>query len=259
MSDTLVRMDPAFADLLRDALQEQVERTQPRSSRRRLWIIGSSLGVIVLGGAGAAAAGLLVQPGGTITAQLGDPVETTGSGTQAIELGAIPEGATGISIDFSCADAGHFGFGVGGASMTCNAEDAGGRTGQAWGNLPLSTLQGTVLTITATDDARWSLTVSYVNETISEWSTNSDGQTYGVMNQNGDPDLVLVVATNGREGYVRSDDLADADGSTAAESFTSPEEALEWQESMQGARIELPVYESDGRTIVGVFVIEYPE
>lgn len=63
---------------------------------------------------------------------------------------------------------------------------------------------------------------------------------------------------DGDGAVLKAADLADANGTTAAESFSSPGDALEWQESMR-ACASRSRYERDGRTIIGVFVVEYPK
>jgi len=72
---------------------------------------------------------------------------------------------------------------------------------------------------------------------------NRYGQTYG-------PDfleanLVAVISDEGYEGYIYREDLNPPD-------FTSPEEALKWQES-RPEYIIIPVYKSDGKTVIGSF------
>lgn len=63
-------------------------------------------------------------------------------------------------------------------------------------------------------------------------------------------------ATNGRDdGYVKRADLEAADGTAAAEHFKSPEGSLRWQEENEGKTVSLPVYEEDGRTAIGTFVV----
>ena len=255
MNSPTVQMDAGFAVRLRDALEEEVTLSRPTRRRRRVGVIVAALSAVALGGAGAATASLLAQPGAPITTELDSTVETSGSGSQTIELGEPPEGATGVALDFSCEDPGSFTFGAGGAGMTCSVEDVGSGSGRAWGNLPLGVFDGTGFTVGAPEGARWNVALTYVNETVTEWSTNEDGDTFGVINQEGEPDLIAVIATNGAEGYVRAEDLAAADGS--ALDFASPDEALEWQESMRGQTVEIPVYLSDGRTMIGVFAIGY--
>jgi hypothetical protein len=54
---------------------------------------------------------------------------------------------------------------------------------------------------------------------------------------------------------VYAEELNEANGSTASESFTSPADALAWQETRKGKTYSVPVYESDGTTTIGEFVI----
>jgi len=75
-------------------------------------------------------------------------------------------------------------------------------------------------------------------------------------NPNGIPDLIAVVATNGLQGYVHRAELEEADGTAAAREFTSPEDAIRWQEERAGKTFTVPVYEADGTTQIGEFVIE---
>jgi hypothetical protein len=84
------------------------------------------------------------------------------------------------------------------------------------------------------------------------YPVNQAGQTYG--GNSGDygkgfvgPDLVLAEATNGAIGYVLEADLQGPDHRT-------PEEALQWQ-SQQKQDQSIPVYEKDGTTIIGEFIM----
>lgn len=87
------------------------------------------------------------------------------------------------------------------------------------------------------------------------YPTNESGMTFGsallATTPAEEPDLILVIATNGREGYAKKSDLAVAEGT----GFSSPEEALAWQEANVDASFKVPVYESDGQTLIGVFVV----
>ncbi len=62
--------------------------------------------------------------------------------------------------------------------------------------------------------------------------------------------MVLVEATNGKLGYVYHDELL---GPT----FTSPQEAVEYsrEQAEKGEGRVLDVYETDGETIIGEFVL----
>lgn len=82
---------------------------------------------------------------------------------------------------------------------------------------------------------------------------NASGLTFGsAADANSparEPDLIRAKGTNGKTGYVLKEELDVANGS----SFTSPEEALAWQESIEGKRIVVPVYAVDGETVIGEF------
>lgn len=80
---------------------------------------------------------------------------------------------------------------------------------------------------------------------------NVRGETYGpeIYAENPDqaPDLILAVATNGREGYVRKVDLRGPQPRTLADVAAIDESA--------GRGRDIPVYESDGTTVIGTFHI----
>ncbi|MDE8701946.1 hypothetical protein PZH32_03110 [Adlercreutzia equolifaciens] len=69
-----------------------------------------------------------------------------------------------------------------------------------------------------------------VSEETTEYQMNENGLTYGTCVEAGLsaelPDLVLVVATNGKEGYVYRDELEKAEGASAS----TPEEAVRMTE-----------------------------
>lgn len=92
------------------------------------------------------------------------------------------------------------------------------------------------------------------------YPTNDAGETYGsaadAPTPEDEPDLIKVMATNGKIGYARSIDLDRASGVLVA----NPEEALAWTEDAQeraasGEEVSVPVYEVDGKTVIGKFVI----
>jgi len=93
------------------------------------------------------------------------------------------------------------------------------------------------------------------------YAVNTNGDTYGSAADSdapgNEPDLIRAVATNGKEGYVKKTELEEADGTAASRGFTSPEDALRWQEANRGDRY-VPVYEVDGETVIGEFLIARP-
>ncbi len=92
------------------------------------------------------------------------------------------------------------------------------------------------------------------------YPTNGDGLTYGSAAQanapDAEPDLIAVVADNGKEGYVLKHDLDEADGTAAAATFTSPDQALAWQANrLKQGSVDVPVYLADGTTQIGMFTV----
>lgn len=86
----------------------------------------------------------------------------------------------------------------------------------------------TSITITAERGTAWSATAQYATSTATEWGINANGQTFGIPNINGVPDLTPARASNGEVEYVYSVELT----TTENEGFISADE-------------------SDGTTIVG--------
>jgi hypothetical protein len=108
------------------------------------------------------------------------------------------------------------------------------------------------VTITAGANHSWTLQATYVNQVITPWGTNANGQTYGASNQNGIPDLVAVVIDKGTvHGYVKASDLSCAESGDVK----SPAEALIWDTESRNRNISIPVYESDGTTVIGTFIM----
>lgn len=234
-----VKMDERFASSLRAALVEHVQ-TAPARRRRTRWslALGGVLGALIVGGGVAAAAGVLPFPGTEVVTPLASAVTVTGSGTQTVELGAAPVGATVISISLTCLTEGRF-FTADGANMECSAAEAGGQT-MGW-KLPVQPgLQSTV--IRAGTNQRWRLVAAYSSVTTSAWGVNRDGHTYGIANEKGIPDLLAVIATNGRNGYVYSRDLQ------------VPTPTSLQTGAPTSKPIVLPVYTSDGHTTIGEFI-----
>lgn len=174
-----------------------------------------------------------------------------------MELGPAPEGTTGIAMELTCLTPGRFELGAGGASLSCTAADVNAAAitrPTTWGVLDRLPGQNS-LTIRTEPENRWRLTAKYVNQETTAWGHNVEGDTYGVQNENGTPDLVAVMATNGRSGYAYRTDLEEADGTAAGKTFKSPQDALDWQEARQGKSFSVPVYDIDGKTVIGEFVI----
>ena len=252
---TTREMDPVFASALREALIANVERT-PRLRRRWRWRLGIGVcaGSVFVGGGVALAAGVFSPPGAPLDTQLGNIIVVTRTGSATIDIGPAPATATNVSLTLTCLSVGTFDF-PDGSSMTCSPplSSAAGSFGQSTGVIPLQPGQHTV-TIDTSANASWRLQAVYVNRVTTSWGTNASGQTYGVTNQNGTPDLVAVSIDQGKvQGYVKASDINCASGNYVVH---SPAQALAWDAASKNRNISIPVYESDGRTVIGVFVID---
>lgn len=244
-----LRVDERFSNALEAELVSRVQESGPARTRRqaRLWLSGGLLaGTGLLGGIGAATAGLFTLPGGENTTALASPSTTVHTGTATVELGEAPEGTTGIAMELSCLTAGRFEWPDGAASI-CSAADAASPTA-GWSGYTLSLAPGQhSVTIKTEPESRWMLTAKYVKQERTEWGINAKGETYGVESpEKGTPDLIAVTASNGVSGYTYAKDLYG--GPTP----TSPEDAVKNFSTPRPPR-EVPVYLSDGQTKVGIF------
>jgi len=228
-----------YTAALRTALVEHVVRTAPATRRRRVLrrlSVGTGA-LVVLGGAGAAAAHLDLLPGTERVDRLAEPVVVTATGDHVIELGPVPAGATHVDVEVRCHDDGTFWF-PGGAGGTCTDGEVTGYAVPADRSIAITTSPG----------LRWTGVATYTRHEPTDVAVNGNGDTYGSAGSGAAPDLVAAEATNGREGYVYARDLA---GYTP----TSPADAARWQEEHGHATRVVPVYLSDGETVVGQFEI----
>jgi hypothetical protein len=248
-----LEMDPVFTASLREALIANAV-TAPRARRRWRWRVGAGMIVSLTLAAGgvALATGLFSQPGAPINTQLGSIVTVTRTGTAAINIGPQPTGTTDISLKLTCLTAGSFVF-PNGSSMTCSAADLSRPSAERTASevVPISTGVD-VLTIKTSSNATWTLQANYVNQVSTAWGVNASGETFGVPNQKGTPDLVAVFVANPNvHGYVKESQLNCAAGGDVS----SPAEAVEWDKVSQNLNVTIPVYESDGVTVIGAFTV----
>lgn len=83
-----------------------------------------------------------------------------------------------------------------------------------------------------------------------DFPVNASGETYGsAAGAAKDPDLIRASGDIGVEGYIRASDL---NGPV----FSSPEEAVAHQEAHNTLdERQIPLYASDGRTVLGMFTV----
>ncbi len=253
-------LDPVYASALRQAVVDHVATTPARSSPsglvRHRWhgltrrATAGIAAVAAIACAGTAAYALsVILPGGTQTTTLASPVTVVRSGTATVELGVRPAGVTSVAVEVSCLTAGRIDW-PDSSGMVCSADDAASAGSPATNVLSLADGQHS-LTFTASPEVTWRLTATYATSTETAWKINDKGETYGVVNSHGEPTLIAVVATNGQQGYTYGTDLANAGGPPP----TSPDEAVARSKANQGKTFSVPVYESDGRTQIGVFTV----
>jgi len=91
--------------------------------------------------------------------------------------------------------------------------------------------------------------------TPTKWPKNASGVTYGAsgraVSPEDEPDLISVVASNGKTGYVYKTDLEEP-------SPSSPAAAVARQNARAKAGYKhppIPVYEVDGITQIGEFIV----
>ncbi|MBS2939660.1 hypothetical protein KDN32_18120 [Nocardioides sp. J2M5] len=190
-------------------------------------------------------------PGATTAVPLGDAVVVTRTGTSTVELGPRPTGATAARVSVACLTAGRIAY-PDGSSVECDGPASDAEVADpATNNYAIVDLPAgrTSLTFTARDGVGWKVVAAWVRTETSEWGVNAKGETYGVQRDGRSPDLLAVVTTDGRQGYAYVEEL---DGGPPP---TSPADALAQQEADAGVRRSVPVYESDGETLIGEFLV----
>ncbi|MHA6694670.1 hypothetical protein [Homoserinimonas sp. A520] len=238
---SITEMDAEFARGVRAELAAiGTKDSRLQRHQRRARAVAMSISAVVLLGATTGAAVIINNlPGTTTVAPLGNIVTATHTGTASIDLSPAPANATVVVIDLTCvSDTGRVSLltvpsagseGPGGVEVNCTSNV--GRTIHIEDGL-LPTAGTTSITITADPGTTWNATAQYATSATTDWGVNPNGQTYGVPNVNGVPDLTAAQATNGEQGYVYAEELLAMDH----EGF-------------------IDVYASDGTTVVGQFPI----
>lgn len=283
---------PERSDAIRDELIDTVGHDlAARPSALRRWLVGALLVLLGAGaGAGVSAAAFAatgsspqigvpsgqpspdlgdpvvappgVMPGSPIISLLGTPSTRSTSGTEDFALPERPAGATHLRVTITCLTPGTTSWGTdpGGnnPSGSCGASDIGSY-GTAYYDFPLDDSVSRFY-IGAAAGVDNSLSMQYLNYVPTQLGVNAAGQTFGVQTGDGPtPDLTAVsgVAPDGSgvEGYALTADLMSF-GPDWPGLPHDPDEALAWQEERDEKYPngwDLPVYESDGVTQIGLF------
>lgn len=249
------RLPPMRFEAARRQLEEvAAKRLRPFSGR---WRLGAAAGLGVglsLGGV-AWASGVFSQqqPGAPEQTMLAPTVTATRTGTATVYLGRPPYRANSVSLTLTGFSVGSYRF-PNGSSMGCSQSDlAGGNRCQTMEVEDLVPGERSI-TISTSANATWSLEATYVKEVVTPWRTNALGETYGVANAHGFPDLVAVEFNDGKgQGYAKWKDLNCAQDWPGPPS--TPAEALAQQKQREDTNVAVPVYKSDGITKIGVFLV----
>ncbi|BDZ51444.1 hypothetical protein GCM10025867_36850 [Frondihabitans sucicola] len=230
-------MNPSAADAIRaelSAIGTKGSYLQRRQRRGRAVVALAGL-VVIAGATTGAAIAAINLPGSTTTAPLGTVTNATGTGPAFVDLGPVPKQAGSVMVTITCLnDVGTVIVATttpgGGEGVAC----AGGRGRPIKvRDAQLPAAGSTEIGIASSPTTKWKVTAQYASSATSPWGVNASGQTYGVENQHGHPDLVPATADNGKKGYVF------------------------WQESMGAEKTTtFDVYESDGKTVIGHTSVE---
>lgn len=234
MSTTQLETD--FAQAVRAELTAIGTRNSGlQRHQRHVRTLALGVGVLALAGVTTGAAVVINNLPGTITVEpFGTVITVTHTGAATIDLGPIPSEADVVAVDLTCiSDTGIVSVNSipqadgteQGSGIQC-ARNAGGTA--HFNNVLLPAAGTTTITITAPERTTWSAAARYATSATEPWGVNMNGQTYGIGNAEGEPDLIRARADNGAWGYTSTEEVSrtDEEGS-------------------------VNVYESDGTTVIG--------
>lgn len=250
---------PSGADLdafIAEMKTEVLARIKPHPGRKRfsLSLVGTITAVAVLLGVGTATGAAVA------TSVLNSAQPSSGSATIAL---TVPDfKATHLMVTFTSLTAGSYTLtvpGLAGAEMAMK-HDNGGESASQTAEFPLADSSiPRVLSITATVGGKYTVDAKYVTRTAFDYPTNGQGQTYGspVTGAPNAPDLIFAVGEDDAgqpvQGYVLRADSQIPDNFTA-ETWTAW--VLKFQANYPKGQ-PLPLYSSNGTTILGTFRLHY--
>jgi hypothetical protein len=244
-------MHPDVARAVRGELAAiGTKRSRLQRHQRRVRILSISIAAILVAGVSTGAAiAVNAFPGSTTVTPVGVVRSVTDTGTGTLELGPAPKGATRVIVTVRCLnpqgaisikavpqvktdpfEVATF-YCTGGGSV-----DPQGRV-HPWHmkDALLPAPGSTSIIITADPGTTWTVTGRYATSSMTPWAKNAKGQSYGQCNIHGCPQLIGARATNGKDGFVLTSQF----------------------DTFQGTGY-IPVYTSDGTTVIGRFSIGIP-
>lgn len=234
-------LDPAFSNALRSDLVEHVTAAQRSKGRRRLWLGGGA----VCTAAAVFVAGTTTASGPRVPdAPLSAPALISGIGPGAVKLPPAPANATYVRVELVCFEA-----------TRCDTPGGGGTSEQPskiWQRdaIPLTAAMDPTnpqrlkpldpavgLPIETDRDVHWRLYATFVDRLNPRSTMLKDGRLIGIPdNASPTPSLVPIDADNGRAGFVNMTDLLGV---------------ADLADPSQPATGSLPVYDTDGTTVIG--------
>ena len=190
--------------------------------------------------------------GGKASDALGLSAEFVGSGRNEIELSAGPDGVADLAVAFRCYDSGYFSVALGRVDSPVMVECIPSPTGSI-GMIATGDTVDRTLIVEGTEGARYSLTAQWLTGTPGGWEVNANGQTFGNGADGDAPDLIASKGKDSRgeeiDGYVVSLDAFGPKQSTPE--AVAEQRRLRLLEFPNG--FDLPLYASDGVTVLGTF------
>lgn len=197
-------------------------------------------------------------PGAPIVSLVGEPTTTLVSAPT--QQGLIPpRTATHVRVTVTCLTAGttYWGFDAGGNNPSSSCAE--GELADSWMDFPLNDAALNTLFVTPDAGVEVIVTTQFLVSVGTEWGINAAGQTYGVAKPVlGDPDLIAAYGVDGTPGYVDAAALARVgatvpplDEVRAHTAGVEGQSGTDLQFDSGGGT--LPLYESDGATVVGEF------
>ena len=247
-----MNFDTVFSTAVRNELEATVDAPTRRTRRIVLGVGGLVLASLLVA-TGGAVAGKWFTPGSDLITPLGGWQEVSGDGSMTVDLGARPDGSNAVRGSLTCTSPGHFEIATKpneSSGFDCADKIPSGTNN----NLVVNLADGEhSAVITATGS--WTLKYRWSDREITEWAVNENGQTYGTVNDNGQPDLQSVYATNGELGYVYTEEFNDQGmPDPLPADVDTDEELLAWNlDQCDNYYAPITVYRADGTTVVGEF------
>lgn len=244
-------LDPTFAAALRAELVTKATPRGRRTRRRAAVIAGSVVGALTIGGVSAVAG--LKPAGDGVGEPLVAPIVLNGVGPAEVLLPPSPRNAMYVRVELTC-------YGgtkciTPGGAVTRPFDD--GTPMVQRDALPLTDTfdehnaqdlprldPASGLPVDVSAGTHWRLYAVITDRLNPAPAPAGDGRTLGIPGNTSIPDLVPLVATNGRRGYVDYFRLMDGADPTLTGNGTS--------------QPPLPVYDVDGTTVIGTADVSKP-